>query len=390
MVKISPKIKKYILSLRQYFINKKIIRNVYKRTFGKRVLIIYLTSPFGVKRINLRHSNVLECASAAEIFNDLEYQVDVVNYNSKRKINFENYEVIYGMGTLFEESFYSTKSKIKRIFYATGCNPIFSNIATTLKVRSFYTDNHILIPESSRILKESQHFQILLSDAVIILGNNYVKNTYLRHDFQVNRYQNLNAFYFDVIIPEVNKKNFSKARTNFVWFGSSGALHKGLDIVLEFFFIHPELTLHICGLNAEESNFYNFYKYRIETSNNIFNYGFVDIQSDLFKEIMEKSCFALFPTISEGGAVALLNVIANGALIPIYSEATGVDLKDYGCEVKTITLEAFTMAINSMLALDDENLKKKSVLILNHVRKIYSYENYKIKLRYLISKVLVE
>jgi len=387
MVKIVYRIKKVLITINQAIVNRKRISNYYNTDYNKKVLIAYLTTAFKHKN-SYRHSNTLEGVTAAEIFNELGYQVDVANYNSSLSIDFSNYDVVYGMGTLFERSFYSQSKKLKRIFYATGCNPIYSNIATTLKVRSFFELSNLLIPESSRIIKESQHFQILLSDAVIVLGNEYVKSTYLKYDTIENRYSNLNAFYFDVHIPDVSKKNFKTARNHFVWFGSSGALHKGLDIAIEYFLVHPELTLHICGLSNTESKFFNFYKDRIESSDNILNHGFVDITSDLFINIMNGSCFALFPSISEGGAPALLNVIANGALIPIYSKSTGVDLEEFGCEVEEITIDAFSDAINSMLQLDDEQLAYKAQSVLEFVRKNYTYSIYKNNLRNIICKVL--
>lgn len=387
MVKIGRILFKYLLSIRCYFIKNICKNNIYNTAYEKKVLIIYLNTAFK-NRKHVKHSNIIECSTAAEIFNNLGYQVDVINYNASYSPDLSKYDIIYGMGPAFEKTFYKKDIKALRIFYATGCNPIYSNIATTLKVREFNLKKNVLLPESSRIIPESQHFQILLSDSVIVLGNNYVKSTYTRFDPQANRYFNLNAFFFDVNNPILENKDFSKARKNYLWFGSSGALHKGLDIVIEIFLKHKDLTLHICGLSPTEESFFAVYKEQIERSGNIINHGFVNLRSEEFKQLMKNCCFIIFPSVSEGGAVALLNVIANGGLIPIYSKSTGVDLSIFGAEINEISIPNFTEKIIEYSHLTNEEIKEKSELILKHVRNNYSYSNYKKNLSDIIHKAI--
>jgi hypothetical protein len=58
----------------------------------------------------------LECYTAAEIFNELDYVVDVINFESNKKIDYKKYDVIYGMGKALENSFYFNDKPLKEYF----------------------------------------------------------------------------------------------------------------------------------------------------------------------------------------------------------------------------------------------------------------------------------
>ena len=76
-----------------------LIENVFKTKNRKKVLISYIVNPF-VFGISYKHSNELECYTAAKIFNKLGYQVDIVNYDETELIpeDLLKYDIIYGFG----------------------------------------------------------------------------------------------------------------------------------------------------------------------------------------------------------------------------------------------------------------------------------------------------
>ena len=117
-------------------IKNRTLNNVYKTSFNKSVLIVYLTSAFN-KKENISHSNMTECRTFAEIFREIGYNIDVINLNSTRKIK-KQYDVILGMDVALEKSFFNKKDSTKHIFYATGACPIYSNMISTKKARDFY------------------------------------------------------------------------------------------------------------------------------------------------------------------------------------------------------------------------------------------------------------
>lgn len=385
MVKI---IKNTALQLYVKIRENEFLKNVYSTNFYHNVLLVYITTAFD-KKNRYSHSNFWECKCAGEIFRDLGYNVDVINYNTKKIPNIEKYSIVYGMGETFEKLFRQKTENHTFINYATGCNPIWSNIETIKKVRNFYKRTGKMLPESSRLLSHTQHLQILLSDKVIVLGDDFVKSTYLLFDDEKYRYENLDAFFFDFHHINVQKKNISEARKNFLWFGSSGALHKGLDVALDFFKENKELHLHICGLNINsESRFVKYYQKELYETSNIHFHGFLNLQSIEMKNVLEQCGYAVFPSVSEGGAVALLNIIANGGLIPVYSKSTGVPFQDYGFEFEDSSITQLSEAIQKAVSISDQEFAIKSQNIQNFVRENFTLDQYKGNLKSIISKVV--
>ena len=183
------------------------------------------------------------------------------------------------------------------------------------------------------------------------------------------------AFYFKVKEPCVNK-DFAICRRNLLWFGSTGLLHKGLDIAIDFAAAHPEFTLHVCGSSSSEKDFWEYYNPILRKCSNIVLHGFVNIESDNFSQILDNCGIMLNPTISEGGAVATLNVLGNGALLPVCSQATGINLSGNGIVVPDVTYEAFEKALFEADSLPLDTFAAKAFAAHRLVREECSLEKY--------------
>ncbi|MEI8203321.1 MAG: glycosyltransferase [Bacteroidota bacterium] len=388
MMKLIKKIAYYFgFELKRVKDKHPILFNVFNTTNQKRVLISYLKEPFLTGK-DLKHSNKFECYTAAEIFSELGYQVDVINLYANTEVNFDEYDVIYGQGPVFERSFYC-ENKIKRIFYATGCNVYFSDIESAKKIRQFYFQKNTLCLNSGRLANFTLTLSVFLSDKVIVLGNKFVLNTFTRFDNLVERYTNLNAFFFDVYDIDLEKKDFSKAKKHFLWFGSYGLLHKGLDVAIEVFSKRENLVLHICGADFDfEKKFFDYYSTVLSKCDNIVNHGFVDLESNEFKNLMEFSAFVIFPSVSEGGAVALLNVMANGGLIPIISKSTGLDIGNLGWQQDECSYDSFNEAIIVANKTDPTRLKQMAIELKSEIRENYTIEKYRNNLKNIINLTL--
>ena len=188
----------------------------------------------------------------------------------------------------------------------------------------------------------------------------------------------LPAFYFDCQKPDLAHKDWGKVRHSICWFGSLGLIHKGLDICIDFALAHPEITLHICGASVREKEFWNYYGPKIKGKTNIINHGFINIESEEFVSIMSESAFVVHPSISEGGAASVLNVVANAGLIPICSKSCGLDLpKDGSVVIDEVTYDAFEGAILDAMKWSEEELKTKATSACQYVREHYTLDNYR-------------
>jgi len=378
---------KKIFSLLGYSIepSKKILKNVFNTNFKKNVLISYIQQPF-LQGIKKTHTNYLECYTAAEIFRDLGYNIDVIDYMSKREIVYDNYSIVYGFGYPLENVFYSIcAKKIKKIYYSTEACPFYSNKVGGLKIMKFYQEKGEIIPTSARLRSHFWTLQIIMPDLNIALGNNFTANTYLEINHNMN-IKMLPIFYYDCYEIDLSRKNFKEAKKHFIWFGSSGLLHKGLDILIDIFSARDDLFLHICGASKGEKQFFDYYQAIIERSHNIIDHGFVDIDSSDFKKLMDLCAFVLFPSVSESGCAGVVSVMANGGLIPIISKASGLDIEEFGYVFENIEESVILEYINEVLGLSEEQLYEKSLTVKSNVRDIYSYKNYRQNLQKILEE----
>jgi glycosyltransferase involved in cell wall biosynthesis len=220
------------------------------------------------------------------------------------------------------------------------------------------------------------YYMSQLSDAVISLGDKFLIEQMTSEGEKSDKIKQLPAFYFNVCTPD-EKKDFTRCRNNILWFGSSGMMHKGLDIAIDFALEHPQFTLHICGGSRQEKEFWKFYMPKLKAANNIIMHGFVDIRSDEFAKVLAECGILLNPSLSESGAVSVLNVLGNGALLPVYSKGTGLDIANAGVEVDEVTYDNFRKALLDVAALPAETIEQKAWEAHRHVKEKYTLDNYR-------------
>ncbi len=386
------KIIKHLLNRMGYEIisgNRIFIKNYFKTDYTKNVLISYITNPF-VTGIKLNHTNSVECLQIAKIFNKLAYNIDVIDFNNETiKINYTKYDVIFGFGDPLEKSFYDCNANERTtILYGTGCHSDLQNKATLNRLCEVFHKKDAYIPKSARIVNKTWVLQKSFSSGIISLGNNFVKDTYKEHYKGSGKIISIPASFHKTYNIDLSKKNYAEAKRHFLWFGSSGSIHKGLDILLEIFKNRKNIVLHVCGANPDEEQFNEIYDEYLSKTPNIINHGFVDIKSDDFIQIMNTCGYVLFPTASEGGSPSVLTTMGNGGLIPIISEASGLDLKDFGFIFNNLRRETIESMIEKVLQLSNEEMRTRSRQSLEFTNEYHSLKNYSKKMGLAIKDIL--
>lgn len=286
---------------------------------------------------------------------------------------------------------FSADEKVKplKIFYSVGGETFFNYRVTALRNRDFYNRHRRWLMSANRYVPGDvrTYYESNLSDAVICLSDEYVFNHFVREDVLSDKYRWLPAFYFPTV-KSAPKKDFAKCRKSILWFGSSGMVHKGLDIAIDFVLAHPEYTLHICGGSRQEKDFWNYYMPKIKTCKNIYMHGFVDIESEQYAHILSQCGILLNPSISEGCAVSVLNVLGNGPLLPVYSEATGIALSEVGVCVSNVTYKDFEDALLKLESVSVEEFEQKALKAHNLVRENYTIEKYEEHMFALLKEII--
>ena len=117
---------------------------------------------------------------------------------------------------------------------------------------------------------------------------------------------------------EVGKKEMQQVRRKFVWFGSRGLIHKGLDILIDVFQELPDFQLDIYGAPQSEIS-------QFELPRNVFNHGFICVQSESYvKEVVDNHAFVISLSCSEGMQSSVATCMQSG-LIPVVTRETGFD-----------------------------------------------------------------
>jgi hypothetical protein len=336
-------IKKKFLQLLKFikrnYLNDYFVENYFKTDFSKRVLVSYLTEPFLIGyEHRVEHSNYTECLKIAEIFNKRGYIVDIVEYNLKKSLRSakrHKYDIIFGSEPNFLNAINHIEHK-KSIYYATGAYYKFQNNAEETRLNELRRRRGVSLKPIRHVVP---HASAELADAVICIGNDWTISTYKGHCKQIQKID-VSAHSFCPFSEIQEIKDFDTARKNFLWLGSYGVVHKGLDLLLEVFVKHPELNLYVCGGLENEESFMKIYQNELFDSPNIHYEGWVMPNSQKYKDLVVKCAYYVFPSCSEGMSGSTATTMLSG-LIPIISMETGIDCGKDGvilddCSINTI------------------------------------------------------
>jgi glycosyltransferase involved in cell wall biosynthesis len=209
------------------------------------------------------------------------------------------------------------------------------------------------------------------ADYATVLGNRFVLSTY--------RYAKKPLFSLPVPAAIeyswMASKDFDSCRNHFLWFGSSGLVHKGLDLTLEAFIQMPDSHLTVCGPVREEPDFEKAYYRELYETPNIHTIGWVDIGGPEFLDIIQKCVGLVYPSCSEAQAGAVVTCLQAG-LIPIVSFETGLDVEDFGILLKECTVDEIKNTVQELSALPAQELKARARSAWEFARANHTKERY--------------
>ena len=360
------------------------LTNVFNKDFKRAVLISYITVPF--RKPTLSHSNSYEVLAAARVFDDLGYIVDVISYNTLPK-ELEKYDVIYGFGDVFRAYFESGLNNKTTIYYATGFHVCHQNTSSLNRIRDVYNKKGVWIGKSARFVEKTWSHQTTLVDGIIALGNELCAESYKKY-YDGKIFSLPAPFFCTLDGNKILSIRNNHSKQSYFWFGSSGLVHKGLDICLDFFRSRPDLTLHICGNIEHENQFEDVYRHELYELPNIHVHGFVKIDSAKFEHILKQCSFVIFPSCSEGGGVSVLTAIGNGALIPIITKESSIST-GYEILIEEISIQGIARAVEYSESLELEQLLNLQYANLQYVLKEHNQTIYYERLKKIIEEIIV-
>jgi glycosyltransferase involved in cell wall biosynthesis len=320
-----------------------------------RVLLSYLTDAFRSDIADFKYNtNRQECLVLVD---NLIKQGCVVACTDNKFDNDVAYDYIIGFG--FPCSAAKSQKSGKRFLYCTEKHLDFSFEEERKRIDYLYSRRGVKwdIQCSGRYYLKADYS---LADEFVVMGRRTAKYIKEKYDLPSLLFHCIEATAINVKLI-----NVVKSQRGFLWLGSSGVVHKGLDLLIESFLLADlDCELHICGAQKRDVSFLG----SALNDTRINFHGVVDINSSVFKKILERVQFVVLPSCSEGVATSVLTGMKCG-LIPIVTDACDIETKGIGFKIEDVDVES----ISSVLKLAFE--QKKSVvkeLSANSIAKVES------------------
>ncbi len=349
------------------------------------VLLCYNNHAFFAKNgdpLLTKHTNRWESWQIAKTFVDLGYRVDVISENNDRFVPTKNYSVFIGNRINFHRLSVLLNDDCIKILHLDTAHWLFNNMAEGRRLEFLQRRRgFVLLPQRNI----SPNLAIEHAAYATILGNEFTSSTY--------SYANKPLFRVPISTPVVypwqDNKNFDRVRKRFLWLGSEGFVHKGLDLVLEAFAQMPDCHLTVCGPIHTDKDFQNAYGQELYKTPNIDTIGWVDIGSQKFVDIANDCVGIVFPSCSEGGGGGVITCLHAG-LIPIVSREASVDVDESrGLILKDSSVDEIKASVQRLMGLTAQQLVAMSKRTWEFARANHTRETFSASYSRVISEILL-
>ena len=304
----------------------------------------------------------------AQTFLDLGMAVDVIDWFDKQFVPRRDYRFLVDIGCSMPRLAPLMGPDCVKLMHATGKHWIFQNRAELQRLAD-------LLQRRGAVLEPRRQVPTgcaaELADCITVLGNQMTVDTFRYTGKPVYRIPLSSAAEF----PWDETKDFDRVGRRFLWLGSSGMVHKGLDLVLEAFAGMPELELVVCGPVGDEPDFQKLYHRELFETPNIHTRGWVDVTAPEFAAIVADVAGMIYPSCSEGAAGSVI-VGLHAGLIPIVSRETGVDVNKFGIELPKCSIDEIRRAARSISRRSANEMRTLSRAAWQHARDYFNRERF--------------
>ncbi len=321
------------------------------------------------------HGNGWESREIARIFVGEGFAVDAINWADDAFVPARPYDVVFDISRNLGRLAPLLPRALK-LLHCTGSDAGYQNAAEARRVEeltrrrggSYRAQRTVAFPGAQALSLEA-------ADACSLLGNERTLATYPE---RVRAKMRTVAVSASDLGP--NRKGpgaYVPAEREFLWFFGWGAVHKGLDLLLEVFAAHPEWTLNVVGSALEEPEFVRLYRTELTALPNIRAHGFLSPGGPEFGAIVRRCFCFVAPACSEGTSAAAVTCLQAG-LFPIVSRDTGVSLPA-GCGIwlESCSLEEIAGAVAAAHRMPEAALATQSGAVQREALRRHSREAFR-------------
>ncbi|HVS14256.1 MAG TPA: glycosyltransferase [Thermoanaerobaculia bacterium] len=311
-----------------------------------RVLFSYVLDPLLGPRdaaVDASHTHFWESRQMAWTLVDLGWAVDAVHWTNRQLVPQRGYDVVLDVRANLERWVETLPASALRLLHCDTAHWSFNNAAQAERLAALRERRGI---ELRPVREMPAHRGIELADHGTYLGNEFTRSTYAFAGTPMTR--------IPVSVPATydwpTGKDFEAARRRFVWFGSGGFVHKGLDLALEAFAGLPDLELLVIGPVRRERDFARAFRHELYELPNVETVDWIDVTTPRFSELARGGLALIYPSCSEGGGASALTCLHAG-LIPLLTREASVDLDPaWGIELERATVEEIREQVTRLAA----------------------------------------
>lgn len=337
-----------------------------------RVLLSYILDPFLVKpgqSVSTSHAHYGESVLIAETWVKHGYSVDVIDYHNHEFVPRQRYDFFISARTNLETIASRLPDDCVKIAHLDTTHYAFNNQAAYARVLALARRRGTSLP-SIRVIAHNRAIE--RADYGVVLGNAFVADTYA--------FAGKPLFALPVAAtvphPAPAGKNLDACRNSFLWFGSSGLVHKGLDLVLEAFAGMPDMQLTVCGPISSDKDFERLYQTELYRMPNIRTPGWVDVSGGEFRDIARSCVAVIFPSCAEAQASSVINCMRAG-LIPIVTTETGIPVGDFGVTLENASVDSIRNAVRRLAAHPADDLAARARRTWDYADAHHSHQAYR-------------
>lgn len=349
------------------------------------VLLSYVIEPFLLEPgtpIPNSHTNHWESLQMARTFVELGFSVDVISYRNSTFVPRRDYQIFIGARTNFARIAAELPKRCVKIAHLDTAHWLVNNANAYRRALEIKKRTSRVIDLPRKVVEPN--WAIESADYATILGNEFTESTYSYAGKPIYRLPLPSCQVFDWS----DEKDFDASRRRFVWFGSDGLVHKGLDLALEAFAGMDDFELVVCGPIQNDRRFVEAYRHELYQCPNIRTVDWVDIGSDLFHEIVQNSLGLVYPSCSEGGGGSVITCMQAG-LIPLVTAEASVDIDPrFGVLLADDSIEGIRAAVRGLSQRPVDELKTMSHASWRTARNTYTRERYAKAFRHVMEGIL--
>jgi hypothetical protein len=351
----------------------------------KRALLSYLVEPLlssPDKRDRTMFSNRGIAQNIPRALNELGYIVDIINFDNKKFAVKTEYNLFIGhLGINFESIYKQLSSEAIKICFSTSPYWQFFNTRERERLEYLNRRRGIILPYD-RYIYDSEEFANRNADGILCLGSEFVKQTYSEFPLVVS----LNNAAFPDNNYNYNEKDFEEGRKNFLFYGGSGNIHKGLDLLLDVFL---ETENHLYIYTAIDSLFKKAFYKELTDVPNIHLGGYVHLHDPQAYAVLNRCNFVLYPSCSEGQPGSVIECMHKG-LIPIVSRESNIDTGDFGITLDTCSVEEIHRVVQEVSRKPVEWYRERSIRTRYTAQKYYTEERFLANFRDAVEYIIRE